>query len=157
MNHLSEAQLVAVASGDADAAAQAHARECPRCAERHAALLRDLDTLRQVLRDEPLPAALPRQRAPVGWLPVATALAAGALLAFGWSAWHSAPAAAPVQVAQVTSLARDVSAALFADTQALGAAAAVSDHADLQAALNGGWGCDSLYCDGDDLLAYDRY
>jgi len=157
MNHLSEAELVAVASGDADAVAQAHARECPRCAARQAALERDLHTLRQALRDDPLPAALPRRRAPVGWLPVATALAAGAVLALGWSAWRGAPTTEPVQVAQVSSLARDVSAALFADTQALAAATTASEHADLQAALNGGWACNSLYCDGDDLLGYEQY
>lgn len=156
MNHLSEAELVALASGDADAAARAHVRDCLPCTARHAALERDLRMLRQVLVDEPLPAALPRRRAPVGWLPVATALAASALLAFGWSAWRGAPAAAPVQVAQVSSLARDVSAALFADAQ-FAAATTASDDADLQAALNGGWACDSLYCAGDDLLAYDRY
>lgn len=135
---VSEETLVAIATGDATAAERAHARECPRCAARALALADDLRLLRRALVEEALPAAtrMPRRH----WLPVAGALAATAMLALVWTApWH-ATRSRPVYVAQLSSLARDVSFALFDPSQRV-AASQLSDSADLQAALGGGWPC----------------
>lgn len=153
---MSEESLVALATGEGTAAERAHVRECPRCAARYGALDDDLRLLRQALLEEPLPAAA---RAPrVRWrMPVGVALAATALLALVWAApWRSAPTALPAGAFQVSGLARDVSAALFAPSQAV--TVQLSDSAYFEAAIDGGWPCGGLGlygfdCQGADALA----
>ncbi len=135
---MTEEILVAAATGDATAAERAHVRECPRCAARAVALDDDLRLLHRALVEEPLPGAMrvPRRR----WMPVAGALAAAAMLALVWAAPWNATRPRPAYVAQMSSLARDVSFALFDPSQQV-AVSQLSDSAYLQAALGGGWPC----------------
>jgi len=157
---VSDETLVAIATGEGGAAERTHARQCPRCAARAAALADDLRLLRHALLEEPLPALdrAPRAR----WIPVAGALAASAVLALAWAVapWRTAPAAQPIQVAQVSNLALDASVALFDPSP--NTIAQVSDGAYIEAALNGGWPCGGLGlydvdCRGADVAAlYDE-
>jgi hypothetical protein len=154
---VSEETLFALATGDGSAAERAHVRDCPRCAARAAALGDDLRLLRQALLEEPLPVTARAPRRHGSWLPIAGALAAAALLALAWAApWRAPPAARPVQVAQVSSLARDVSAALFEPSHAA-TVAQVSDSAYIEAALNGGWPCGGLGLYGVDCRGADTF
>jgi len=152
---VNEEVLVAVATGEGTVDQRAHVRECGRCAARCAALADDLGLLRDALLAGP-PVTVARARR-AGWLPVGTAMAAAALLALVWAAPWRAPYVPPP--VQVSGLAGDVSAALFAQVQPAAFVQPASDSTDLQAALNGGWPCGGLGrygidCQSADPLAY---
>lgn len=144
-----ERQLVALATGDGDAATRAHAAACAACAARLAALERDLSLLRAALAGAP--ATVRTRRA--FWVPaVATATMAAALLLF---ALPVARTAAPVGVAAgepTAELGEALASALFV-YPALAGAEADSDASDLAVALGGGALCDGDDCDPEVLPA----
>ena len=148
-----EEDLVALATGDGDAATRRHLAACPACAAQLAALEDDLSLLRGALRDAPQPVAARR----AVWLPIGAASAAAAALLLVLAPWR---ASTPTEVAGesgTAEFATTLNAALFAaadtDTEA------DSDAAVLVAALNGGGLCGSGYAGGDcedgALLAID--
>lgn len=144
-----ERQLVALATGDGDAATRAHAAACAACAARLAALERDLSLLRAALAGAPATVRARRRF----WLPaVATATMAAALLLFTLPAARTAPVAAAGEPA--AELGEALASALFADPAlALAGADADSDASALAVALGGGALCDGDDCDPEVLPA----
>ena len=148
-----EEDLVALATGDGDAATRRHLAACPACAAQLAALEDDLSLLRGALRDAPQPVAARR----AVWLPIGAASAAAAALLLVLALWRASPPTEVAGESGTAEFAATLNAALFAAT-----AEASEDDSDaevLVAALNGGGLCQGGYtggdCDDDALLAID--
>lgn len=132
--------LVALATGDGDAATRVHVAACAGCAARLAALERDLAVLTTTLREAPAPAAT-RHRP---WMPwAAAATLAAALLLVTLAPWRAATSGTVAAGDATGELAESLSAALFASAD-FATAATASDADDVAAALGGG-----ALCTGD--------
>ena len=148
-----EEDLVALATGDGDAATRRHLAGCSACSAQLAALEGDLALLRDALREAPRTA--PSRRAV--WLPIgAAATAAAALLLLVLAPWPAPTATDVAGEAGTAEFATTLNAALFAaDVDA----DADADADVLIAALNGGGLCGGGYaggdCDDDAPLAID--
>lgn len=149
-----EEDLVALATGDGDAATRRHLAGCAACAAQLAALEDDLTLLRGALRAAPR--AAPSRRAV--WLPIGAASAAAAALLLVLAPWRASTPTELAVESGTAEFATTLNAALFAaDTET--DHEADSDAAVLVAALNGGGLCGGAYaggdCDDDALLAID--
>ncbi len=80
---LKDKTLLLLHGGEETSAQRAHVTECATCAARYQKLRRDLGTINQVLRDEPLPDAVSHRLSLPGvrWLPTVGTLALALLLA----------------------------------------------------------------------------
>jgi hypothetical protein len=141
---LDERALLRMYVGDAPAGAPAHVRACVTCGARYAELDADVGAILRALEARPPGVVRPRLRGTVrhAWVPLA---AAAAILVALAAAYVQRPGAQPLQVSMRTSdvsrFANDLSTALFASASSPDVQGSISDTADVEAALNGGWPC----------------
>jgi hypothetical protein len=136
--HLDDRTLLDVLGGEGSPHERVHLGACAVCARRSARLAHDLDLVANVLSDGPLPRPVARPAAVRRWVPLAAAVTAAALLAWGLSGRTPPPARVPG--ARTLSLS-DVSAAMFAtdDVEQLAKPVRGAELVALEAALQGEW------------------
>jgi hypothetical protein len=149
--HLEDRTLLETLEGEGSPEEQKHLRSCAACAATRARLARDLEVLRSVLRDGPLPRPVARATGVRRWIPLAAAATVAAALAWGVSSRTPEPerlaSSGPLSL-------RQVSAAVFATGDVEQLAKPVRggiEVAAVQAALRGEWPC----AQGDPWLDQD--